>query len=266
MNRSKTFIFYLLAISLAYFCLGERFGLAKGTKGRTINTAIWWECATVELNISGTTILIDPFFPFYRKTNVILITHSHGDHCHIPTIKKVIEVSGDELGLIVGSKQCEKQFNEFIIPQENLADRWEVIMHKGLTIVTVPSYEGVTDIGYIIRDPRTGLNILHMGDNTRFSEDFSRISDIDYLFLSMGKMSYEDMIRFIKTINPKYLIPIHYKPTKGTFLIDEYNYSYPSPDEPEKYIDDLKNKIQENKIKTEVLILYPGEVKELNHN
>lgn len=258
----KIFVFPLLLIIFLFLCLG--YSLAQTRKAETISTITWWECASVELNISGATILIDPLFPFYRSADIILVTHVHWDHCHPATIKRIIEASGDRLRLIIGSKQCEDIFREFTIKKEVLAGRSETIKHLGLSIGTVPSYEDETDVGYIIRDLQTGLSVMHMGDSTRYTEDFPKISDIDYLCLSMGKMSYEDMISFIKAVKPRYLIPMHYVPTKGAFL-GEHGYSYPSPENPSEYINELIERMEQNNIETEVLALYPGETVALSH-
>ncbi|MBU1125666.1 MAG: hypothetical protein KKC84_06550, partial [Candidatus Omnitrophica bacterium] len=94
-----------------------------------------------------------------------------------------------------------------------------------------------------------------LGDNTRYDRKLSEITDIDYLFLSMGKMSFEDMVQLIQDINPGYIVPMHFKPSRGAFLT-EY---YPSPQDPDRYIQTLRKKIDEAGLKTEVLVLYPGQ-------
>lgn len=258
----KIFVFPLLLIIFLFLCLGH--GLAQTRKAETISTITWWECASVELNTPGATILIDPFFPFYRNADIILVTHIHRDHCNPATIKRIIEASGDRLGLIIGSKQCEDTFREFTIKKEVLAGRSEQIKHLGLSIETVPSYQEETDVGYIIRDLQTGLSVMHMGDNTRYTEDFPKISDIDYLCLSMGKMSYRDTISFIKAVKPRYLIPMHYVPTKGAFS-GGHGHSYHSPKNPDEYINKLIEKMKQDNIETELLTLYPGETVALSH-
>lgn len=257
----KLKILYFSFTIIAFLCLCSV--LSKTGECKDINTATWWQCASLELNIRGATVLIDPYFPFYRKANAILVTHDHGDHCHPPTIKRIIEVSGDKLNLIIGPKGSEHFFDEFEIKEKHFADRGQLIKYADLTIETVPSYEGLNDIGYIIRDTKTGLSVMHMGDNNRYTDDFLKISSIDYLFLSIGKMTHEDTLRFIKAVRPRYLIPVHYIPTKGAFLPDSYN--YPSPQDPERYIGELKRMTRESGIKTTVLIFYPGQTEEITH-
>jgi L-ascorbate metabolism protein UlaG (beta-lactamase superfamily) len=257
MNKFKTLFFCFVTCVVIYSCPAARADSADQIAG----TATWWECNSFEIQLSGTAILIDPYFPFYRKANVILITHHHEDHCHVDTITRIIEASGDALDLIVGSKSCENSFTCFEIKEERLADRGEVLTYAGLTIETVPSYEDVDDIGFIIRDSETGLSLLHMGDNTRYIDDFKEIQDIDYLFLAMGKMSLEDTILFLKAVKPKYLIPMHYKPARGAFL--PKHYSYPSPEDPDQYLSQLVRMIKDSGIETRMIVLNPGQTQDL---
>jgi len=254
---------YLMKSAIPYLCVLVALGLFL-TGGDSVHsdradekihtdTVTWWECSAIELNLSGKIVLIDPCFPSSRKASIILITHAHADHCHIPTIQRTGEVSGDGLSLVVASRQCEEILAKAGIEKRYPASRWEAFEHRGLTIETVPSFEGETDLGYVVRDPQSGISILHMGDNRLYSEDFRKIKDIDYLFLSMGKMSMDDMVKFVRAVKPAYLVPMHYRPAEGAFNPVEILW----PPNPEQYIDELKKRIEDDGLSTEVLILYP---------
>lgn len=237
----------------------------KATGGPlTAGTAVWWGCASVEVNIAGKKIFIDPFFPFSIKANAILVTHIHDDHCNLPTIKRIAEVSGRDLELIVGPASCADRFRGLTVKEKKILGRFKMLRYSDIIIESVPSFEDVDDIGYIIRHPKTGLTILHMGDNQKYVGEFAKISGIDYLFLSMGKMSYDDMLRFIEIVKPRYVVPMHYRPENDTSLTSAYAH-YPSPDKPRDYINELKQRVEQSAIKTEFIILQVGEKLELKH-
>lgn len=249
MSRSP--IISILAIAI--FWIGG--GCSKHPSAPHRDSAIWWECAAVELDLSGTTVLIDPWFPFPRKADLILITHLHYDHFCPETIKRIQDASGDRLGLIVGPKQIAGPLRDIGKGKERVASAGETIRYQNLVIETVPSSENNrADLGYIVRDAQAGLSILHLGDNRAYFDGCARFGKIDYLFLSMGKMPLPDMIRLLQTVRPRFLIPIHYKPAKGAFQAE----FYPSPPDPERYLDELNRAMRERGIETKLLILDPG--------
>ena len=67
-------MFFLLIVNILLIA-HIKVDMVYAEERKTTDTAIWWGCASIELNISGTTILIDPYFPFKREADIILITH-----------------------------------------------------------------------------------------------------------------------------------------------------------------------------------------------
>ena len=136
-------------------------GATVGCSGRPLPdraTVVWWECAAVELDLSGTIVLIDPWFPFAREADAVLVTHLHYDHFSPGTIARVRGASGERMGLIVGPRQIAGPLREIGRGKERIAGAGETIRFRNLVIETVPAEEdGRDDLGYLVRDARTGL-------------------------------------------------------------------------------------------------------------
>lgn len=234
-------------------------GATVGCSGRPLPdraTVVWWECAAVELDLSGTIVLIDPWFPFAREADAVLVTHLHYDHFSPGTIARVRGASGERMGLIVGPRQIAGPLREIGRGKERIAGAGETIRFRNLVIETVPAEEdGRDDLGYLVRDARTGLSVLHLGDNPSYSEKYAGIRGIDYLFLSMGKMPLPDMLRLLESVRPRFLVPIHYRPAAGAFQ----KAFYPSPPDPRKYLDDLSRAMRARRLGTEIMPLVPGQ-------
>jgi len=245
----------VIAASAALIWAAGTAGCSLRSPGPNLPRAVWWECAAVELNLSGIIVLIDPWFPFGRKADAVLVTHLHYDHFSPETIARIQDASGERLGLIVGPAQIAAPLRTIGKGKERIARAGETIRFQNLVIETVFSSENNRDdLGYLIRDTKSGLTILHLGDNHAYSDECARVKDIDYLFLSMGKMPLEDMLRLLQTVRPRFLIPIHYKPAKGAFQAE----FYPSPPDPETYLDELARAMKARRIETEMLVLIPG--------
>lgn len=224
------------------------------------DTIVWWGCAFVEMSLAGSHILIDPFGRT-READVILVTHKHSDHCHSQTLQECINASGG-VDLLIGDKGCRGCFSHLNGAAKTvLADRWESFSYRDLTIDTLPSYEGQADIGYFIQRQRDGLGILHLGDNSKYTEDYKHLAGkVDILFLSMGKMTIDQMTALVRDISPSVLVPMHYRPREGNILDPKFD--FPSPSEPEQDIADFANALSSAGLGTKVVVLKPGQIKE----
>lgn len=61
---------------------------------------IWWGSACIDLTIRDTRIVIDPYMrPDDDAVDYVLITHEHYDHCHEPTLRRLL--AGDRFKRIV---------------------------------------------------------------------------------------------------------------------------------------------------------------------
>ena len=64
------------------------------------------------------------------------------------------------------------------------------------------------------------------------------------------------MVKIIRDLQPKYLIPVHFRPSEGNLLVAEYG--FPSPSDPEKDIEQLRKNLKAQNLMTKIIILKPG--------
>lgn len=165
---------------------------------------------------SGKTIYIDPFeIQGGPKADIILITHSHYDHCSIADLKKVSVGST----VIVATPDCSSNLAGKVEAKEViLVEPGKKIEVAGVKIEAVPAYnigkafhkksEGW--VGYIISVG--GIKIYHAGDTDRIPE-MSGIRGIDVAFLPIGgtyTMDAAEAAEAASAINPKLVVPVHY--------------------------------------------------------
>jgi L-ascorbate metabolism protein UlaG (beta-lactamase superfamily) len=61
----------------------------------------WWGCAGVEIRDESRCLLIDPYLlPEVRPATCICITHADADHCHEPTLRRLVNAPEFELMLV----------------------------------------------------------------------------------------------------------------------------------------------------------------------
>ncbi|KEI03071.1 MBL fold metallo-hydrolase [Clostridium botulinum] len=157
---------------------------------------------------NGKRILTDPFdktvgYKTYQDTaHIVTISHHHYDHDYTEGIQGTIDVI-DSCG------SFEKH---------------------GVLIKGIPSYHDKShgskrgeNIIYIIKVDN--FNICHLGDlgHKLSKEDIEAIGDIDILLIPVGgiyTINGIDAASVAKDINPKIIIPMHYKTTYLSFALD----------------------------------------------
>lgn len=163
----------------------------------------------------GTKILTDPYepggfsgavkySPIKETVDIITISHSHKDHCHIP--------SG-----LTSSTQI-------------LRDKTDTVL-KDIKIKTVESFhdcEGGRERGCntIFLLEVDGIRIAHFGDLGHPLDDakIKELGQIDVALIPVGGIFTLDAklaTDTIRKINPKIVIPMHFKTAKLGFNIDE---------------------------------------------
>ncbi len=182
--------------------------------------------SSVLLKSNGDRIYIDPYRPdplpekvkkFYEKpekADLLLITHSHHDHCDPNTFKEVIR----ENTRIVAPKNCaEKIEHSFVSLRPEETSSFDDIKIEATHAYNIkrkrdsgepfhPKGEGV---GYLITiDNKT---IYHPGDTESIPE-MEDIEEVDIAFLPIDgtyTMDIEEAIEAAKTIGPHIAIPFH---------------------------------------------------------
>ena len=180
---------------------------------------------SLEISFQGCSYQFDPVSGYgkttdyatqFPKTQVILITHEHGDHLEKNAITAL---SSDKTILLLNAKsQGQIGMGKSIANFEN-AD-----LPQAIRLEVVPAYNTTTGReqfhpkgngnGYVLQFPG-GLRIYVAGDTEDIPE-MSDLKDIDVAFLPVNQpytMTVDQCVRAAKMVNPKVLIPYHFGQT-----------------------------------------------------
>lgn len=175
----------------------------------------WLGHATFLLTASGKRIYIDPYAGDYSESvDVILISHSHNDHCDLEKIAAV-RAAGT---IIVTSADCAQNLDGNIVvmaPGEQRA-------FDGVTVEAVEAYNitrfrspGVlfhpkgTQIAFVVA--AEGKRVYHAGD-TDFIPEMKALRNINVALLPiMGRatMDVNEAVDAAIAIRPRIAIPMH---------------------------------------------------------
>lgn len=176
------------------------------------------------------TIYIDPYNirEGMEKADLILITHSHYDHCSLQDMEKIVK----EGTRILATADCQSKINRFRVPVKmDIVEPNQELEVLGIKISTLPSYN--TDksfhpkdeewVGYLIKIDN--VIIYHAGDSDVIPEmqkltghkqpgkEFVALLPIGGRFT----MSPEEAAEAAFLIKPTVAIPMHY----GAIVGDE---------------------------------------------
>jgi L-ascorbate metabolism protein UlaG (beta-lactamase superfamily) len=170
-------------------------------------------------------IYIDPYqIKDSEPADIILITHSHYDHCSIEDIKKIATPKT----VFLAPADCQSKL------QGKVDMRDSVIMASGKTITmgnidveAIPAYN--TDKNFHIKDNEwvgyvvdiNSKRIYHCGDTDAIPE-MSKLRNIDIALMAVSGtyvMTAEEAAKAIGSFEPKLAIPMHY----GSLIGDKNN-------------------------------------------
>ncbi|UCB47374.1 MAG: MBL fold metallo-hydrolase [Spirochaetota bacterium] len=170
--------------------------------------------------IKGSRIIYtDPYMiQSIEAADIILITHSHFDHCSVEDITKICS---EKTG-IIASKDCIDTLNEFpgkVIGLEP-DEKTEI---GGVPVEAVRAYNINKSFhpkssnwnGYLFN--LDGVRYYHPGDTDKIPEMDNIQTDI--AFLPVGgtyTMDAKEACEVVKLINPKVAIPMHYGSIVGS--------------------------------------------------
>lgn len=174
-------------------------------------------------------VYIDPYNikEGLEKADIILLTHSHYDHCSVADIGKLIQ----EGTIIVAPADCQSKITKFDVPVEmEIAEPGQDMEFGEIKISIMPAYnvdkhfhpkdEGW--VGYLVK--MNNVLIYHAGDTDVIPEmqkltGYNQPGKEFVALLPVGgrfTMSVEESVEAAKIIKPTLAIPMHYGSVVGT--------------------------------------------------
>jgi L-ascorbate metabolism protein UlaG (beta-lactamase superfamily) len=175
------------------------------------------------------TIYIDPYNikEGMEKADIILITHSHYDHCSVADIEKIVQ-DGTK---IVMTADCQSKITRFNVPiKMEIIEPGKELDIGEVKVSALPAYnldkhfhpKDENWVGYILKI--NNLIIYHAGDTDLIPEmqkltgymqpgkEFAALLPIGGRFT----MNVEEAAEAAKLIKPTIAIPMHYGSVVGT--------------------------------------------------
>ena len=196
------------------------------------------------------TICFDPFFESEKKADVILISHSHPDHCNLEVIEKMKK----ENTIILANEETAKNIPGVEIIK--IGEQKEIDGIKAEEVyaynLNIPNHQKGKDLGFVVE--MEGKRIYHTGD-TDFIPEMKEIKNIDLALLPVGgtyTMDVSQAIEAVKTIQPEVVIPMHYGKIEVEFQGEIHKIELPAN------LEEFKKRIEEE-TDTKVVILSKNE-------
>ncbi|MDD5147932.1 MAG: metal-dependent hydrolase [Candidatus ainarchaeum sp.] len=177
-----------------------------------------------------------------KDISIILVTHEHFDHFDKALVK---DISIRENACVVAHEEI---LQELALPKHlgHAITMNQTMMLRDTKITATPAHHpnSFYPLGFLIS--QNGASVYHAGD-TDLLDDFSSVKP-DIAILPIGgeyTMDCVDAIRAVKTMKPKFAVPMHY----NTFKMIQQD--------PKEF----QQKIEQSVLKTKVVIMKPGEKK-----
>lgn len=197
--------------------------------------------------------------------DVSFATHHHGDHCNVPTIRKLAR--GGESTFVL-PRPCLKRVAELRIPAPRVlvpepGHPFEV---KGIRVEPIHAIHGNQEFTVLTREPDFidsithncgyifnigGRRVLHPGDSV-LTEEHLELTGIDVLFVSptVHNMYIDRSMILINRLEPAYIFPQHF----GTYRQTDENAFWTRG-----YPDELKQRLS-RELQDRYHKLRPGEM------
>ncbi len=160
-------------------------------------------------------IYIDPYnVDEPEAADIILITHSHYDHCSIEDLRDL----SNESTVIVAPPDCQSKLKDIKKSEVILVAPSKKFQIGDIEIETVPAYnldkqfhpKANNWVGYIVTV--AGKRFYHAGDTDAVPE-MAELKDIDVAMLPVGgtyTMTAEEAAKACNAFKPKIAVPMHW--------------------------------------------------------
>jgi len=183
-------------------------------------TLKWLGHASFQIDVEGKIIYIDPYSGKYsEKANLILVTHSHSDHCSVAKIKSI---RGADT-VVFAPEDCVKKIKGSVktlkVGEEENVDGIKIRAVDAYNVKRFrspgnPFHPKGFGVGYLITV--LGKTVYHAGD-TDFIPEMKRLGHVDVALLPSGgtyTMDNSEAADAALAINPLAVIPMHRWDTK----------------------------------------------------
>jgi L-ascorbate 6-phosphate lactonase len=169
-----------------------------------------------------------------RELDIAFVTHHHGDHCNIETIKAL--AAGSRTTLVL-PQTCLKRVTELNIPKQRIImpEPGRPFDAKGIRVEPIHAIHGNQEFTVLTREPEFidnmryncgyvlnvgGKRFFHPGDSV-LTEEHLQLKNIDVLFVSptVHNMYVDRSMILINRLQPAYIFPQHF----GTYTQTDDN-------------------------------------------
>lgn len=180
----------------------------------------WLGHASFQINIEGKVIYTDPYSGKYsEKADLILLTHSHGDHCSVAKIKSIRDADTT----VFAPEDCIQKIKGTVrtlkVGEETTVDSVKI---KAVEAYNVKSFKSPGNpfhprgfgVGYLIT--ALGKTVYHAGD-TDLIPEMKQLGHVDVALLPSGgtyTMDNAEAAEAALAINPVVVVPMHRWDTK----------------------------------------------------
>ncbi|MCM8821583.1 MAG: MBL fold metallo-hydrolase [Candidatus Omnitrophica bacterium] len=199
---------------IAAFCLFCE--LTLGGDKKMEQNIKWLGHASILIEKDGKKIYVDPWKLKSGKADIILITHSHYDHCSIEDINKIATDKTTIIATPDSIEKIAKGIRKKISPGTEIDLGW-------VKIAGVPAYninkqyhpKSNNWVGYVIKFSDASI---YVAGDTDFIPEMKNIQ-ADIVIFPVGgtyTMNAQEAAQAVNTIKPKLAIPIHFGDIVGS--------------------------------------------------
>jgi L-ascorbate metabolism protein UlaG (beta-lactamase superfamily) len=175
--------------------------------------------ATVVLSWQGKAIYVDPYdqasYIGLPKADLILVTHSHGDHLNTTTINSVRATNA----VIIAPRDVYDRLTTAQKAIAGVLTNGATTNLLGLSVEAVPAYNSNHPVGvgngYVLT---IGGKRIYFSGDTGNTLEMRQLANIDVAFLCMNQpftMTVADATNAVTAFRPKVVYPYHYRDQSG---------------------------------------------------